>query len=62
MLETLEKKEHVLQKKISVEVEKAKDYTKMKNKKGMRFYHFYNFWDNLLVILIKILFRSCSFI
>ncbi|KAG1365590.1 hypothetical protein COCNU_12G005900 [Cocos nucifera] len=32
-LEMLEKKEHVLQKKISREVEKAKDYTKAKNKK-----------------------------
>ncbi|XP_010931424.1 vacuolar protein sorting-associated protein 32 homolog 1 isoform X1 [Elaeis guineensis] len=32
-LEMLEKKEHVLQKKISGEVEKAKDYTKAKNKK-----------------------------
>ncbi|XP_008804654.1 vacuolar protein sorting-associated protein 32 homolog 2-like [Phoenix dactylifera] len=34
LLETLEKKEHVLQKKISIEVEKAKDYTKVKNKKA----------------------------
>ncbi|XP_010931425.1 vacuolar protein sorting-associated protein 32 homolog 1 isoform X2 [Elaeis guineensis] len=33
-LEMLEKKEHVLQKKISGEVEKAKDYTKAKNKKA----------------------------
>lgn len=33
-LEMLEKKEHVLQKKISAEVEKAKDYTKAKNKKA----------------------------
>ncbi|PKA51168.1 Vacuolar protein sorting-associated protein 32 like 1 [Apostasia shenzhenica] len=33
-LEMLEKKEHVLQKKINAEVEKAKDYTKLKNKKA----------------------------
>ncbi|XP_008788033.2 vacuolar protein sorting-associated protein 32 homolog 2-like isoform X2 [Phoenix dactylifera] len=33
-LEMLEKKEHVLQKKISIEVEKAKDCTKAKNKKA----------------------------
>jgi len=30
----LEKKERLLQKKISAEVEKAKDYTKIKNKKA----------------------------
>lgn len=33
-LEMLEKKERLLQKKISAEVEKAKDYTKIKNKKA----------------------------
>ncbi|KAI0501803.1 hypothetical protein KFK09_016748 [Dendrobium nobile] len=33
-LEMLEKKEHVLQKKITAEFEKAKDYTKLKNKKA----------------------------
>lgn len=31
----LEKKEGVLQKKASAEVDKAKDYTKAKNKRGM---------------------------
>ena len=34
-LETLEKKEQLLQKKISNEVQKAKDYTNQKNKNGM---------------------------
>ncbi|XP_058110824.1 vacuolar protein sorting-associated protein 32 homolog 2-like [Magnolia sinica] len=33
-LEMLEKKEHVLQKKISIEIQKAKDYTKSKNKRA----------------------------
>ncbi|RWR92226.1 vacuolar protein sorting-associated protein 32 2 isoform X1 [Cinnamomum micranthum f. kanehirae] len=33
-LEMLEKKEHVLQKKISVEIERAKKFTQSKNKKG----------------------------
>lgn len=36
----LEKKERLLQKKIAAEVEKAKDYTKIKNKKGMSFLMF----------------------
>jgi charged multivesicular body protein 4 len=31
----LEKKEKVLQKKISVEIEKAKEFTRRKNKRGM---------------------------
>lgn len=35
-LEMLEKKESVLQKKASAEVEKAKQYTKAKNKRGMK--------------------------
>lgn len=34
-LEMLEKKERVLLKKASAEVEKAKDYTRAKNKKGI---------------------------
>lgn len=33
-LEMLEKKEHLLQKKISVEIERAKKFTQSKNKKG----------------------------
>lgn len=33
-LEMLEKKEKVLQKKIAMEVEKAKEFTRLKNKKG----------------------------
>lgn len=33
----LEKKEKVLLKKASTEVEKAKDYTRAKNKRGMSF-------------------------
>lgn len=34
-LEMLEKKENVLSKKASLEVEKAKEFTKAKNKRGM---------------------------
>lgn len=34
-LEMLEKKEKVLLKKAATEVEKAKDYTRAKNKRGM---------------------------
>lgn len=33
-LEMLEKKEKVLQKKIAMEIEKAKEFTRTKNKKG----------------------------
>ena len=33
-LEMLEKKERVLQKKISQEIERAKEYTRLKNKRG----------------------------
>lgn len=36
-LEMLEKKEKVLVKKASAEVEKAKEFTKAKNKRGMKF-------------------------
>jgi peptide methionine sulfoxide reductase MsrA len=34
-LEMLEKKEKVLQRKIATEIEKARDFTKAKNKRGM---------------------------
>ncbi len=34
-LEMLEKKEKVLQKKIALEIEKARDYTRAKNKRGI---------------------------
>ena len=36
-LEMLEKKENVLLKKAATEVEKAKDYTRAKNKRGMTY-------------------------
>lgn len=35
-LEMLEKKEKVLQKKIAMEIEKAKEFTRLKNKRGER--------------------------
>jgi charged multivesicular body protein 4 len=34
-LEMLEKKEKVLQRKIATEIEKARDFTRAKNKRGM---------------------------
>lgn len=36
-LEMLEKKEKLLQKKIALEIEKARDYTRAKNKRGIFF-------------------------
>lgn len=50
----LEKKEKVLQKKASAEVEKAKDFTRAKNKRGMDesfvLYGNFNFLDPVLLM------------
>lgn len=43
----LEKKENLLHKKASAEVEKAKSYTKAKNKRGMVIFGFTGFFFSL---------------
>jgi hypothetical protein len=54
----LEKKERFLQKKSSAEIEKAKDYTKAKDKNGKQVswsvWHFAAEYDNFLYTVVKI--------
>ncbi|KAK2631133.1 hypothetical protein EUGRSUZ_L03351 [Eucalyptus grandis] len=51
-LEMLEKKEKVLIKKASQEVEKAKEFTRAKNKRGMVI-HLNFFLDRYLILVIR---------